>query len=118
MAKEEIEMCPIACGLQLNAKNMVLLPAACGIACDVCQLKERCGGCVSGTDPDAPRVLERIRKGMGNPCPVLECAIERKVEYCLGCEEFPCKVHYQHQVPYSKKALDLFKKFRTESSRV
>ncbi len=107
-------MSPIACGLQLNYKNMILLPGACGIACDTCMLKEKCGGCVSGTDPDAPRVLESMKRGTGNPCPVLKCAIENSVEYCLQCPEFPCKVHYENETPYSKKALDLFKKFKDE----
>ncbi len=107
-------MSPIACGLQLNYKNMILLPGACGIACETCMLKEKCGGCVSGTDPDAPRVLERMKRGIGNPCPVLKCAIEKGVEYCLKCPEFPCKVHYKNEIPYSKKALDLFKKIRDE----
>ncbi len=106
-------MTPVACGLYLNHKNMILLPGACGVACDVCMLKEKCGGCVSGTDPDAPRVLERL-KTMGNPCPVLKCAIENSIEYCLSCEKFPCETHYRHEIPYSKKSLDLFKKFRDE----
>jgi len=107
-------MCPVSCGLFLNYKNMVLLPAACGISCEVCGLKEKCGGCVSGIDPDAPKVLERMKQGKGNPCPVLECAIENKVEYCLSCEKFPCTIHYESETPYSKKALDLFKKFKAE----
>ena len=107
-------MCPVSCGLFLNYKNMVLLPAACGISCEVCGLKEKCGGCVSGTDPDAPKVLEKIKQGKGNPCQVLECAIESKVEYCLRCEKFPCAIHYESEIPYSKKALDLFKKLKAE----
>ncbi|MBT4512219.1 MAG: DUF3795 domain-containing protein [Chloroflexi bacterium] len=56
-----------------------------------------------------------MEKGIGNPCPVLKCAIENKVEYCLKCEKFPCDVHYEHEIPYSKKALDLFNKFKAES---
>lgn len=107
-------MCPVACGLFLNAKNMYMLPAACGISCEACGLKTKCGGCVSGIDPDAPKVLERMKEGKGNPCPVLKCAIGNKVEYCLSCTKFPCAIHYKHQVPYSKKALDLFKKFKAE----
>jgi len=30
------------------------MPAACGIACEVCGFKEVCGGCPPGTDPKAP----------------------------------------------------------------
>jgi hypothetical protein len=85
------------------------MPAACGIACEVCKLKEMCGGCVPGTDERAPARLEQL-KGMGLPCPVLECAIKNKVDYCLRCDKFPCDVHYQG-FPYSKNLLDVFKRF-------
>ena len=87
------------------------MPAACGIACEVCGLKEVCGGCLPGTDPKAPERLEEIKKMMGMPCAVLECAIKNKVDYCLSCEKFPCDIHYQ-EFPYSKKLLDVFKKFK------
>jgi hypothetical protein len=33
--------------------------AACGINCDICVLKEPCGGCVPSADPKA---LERLLK--------------------------------------------------------
>ncbi len=41
------------------------------------------------------------------PCRVFECAINLKKEYCTkDCEEWPCRVHYKEDFPYSKKALD------------
>jgi hypothetical protein len=79
------------------------------MACEVCKFKEMCGGCVPGTDAKAPARLERL-KGMGFSCSVLECAMNRKVDYCLRCEDFPCDVHYQAGLPYSKKLLDTFKR--------
>ena len=87
------------------------MPAACGIACEVCGFKETCGGCVSGTDPKAPERLEKLKQMLGMPCPVLECAVKNKVDYCLRCGEFPCDVHYQG-IPYSKTLLDVFKSFK------
>ena len=85
--------------------------AACGMACDVCKLKLSCGGCVPGTDSKARERQEAIKKEFGAPCPILDCAIKNKVDYCLGCASFPCDVHYQAGLPYSKTLLDLFKKF-------
>jgi len=86
------------------------MPAACGMACEVCKFREMCGGCVPGTDPRAPEKLEEVKQTLGKPCPMLECAIKKKVAYCLGCVEFPCDVAYQ-EMPYSKKLLDLYKSF-------
>ncbi|MDY6911600.1 MAG: DUF3795 domain-containing protein [Chloroflexota bacterium] len=103
-----------ACGLQLNDKNMVPMPAACGIDCQTCGLYDNCGGCPSGTDPSAPQRSEHIKEIMGAYCPALKCAIEKKVEYCLSCKEFPCEVHYKWEIPYSKKILDLHKKFKEQ----
>ncbi len=86
------------------------MPAACGMACEVCSIREKgiCPGCVAGTDAKAPAMVEWLKK-MGFSCPVLECAIKSKVDYCLRCEKFPCDVLYQAEFPYSKKLLDMFK---------
>ena len=86
------------------------MPAACGIACEVCGLKEKgaCPGCVAGTDEKAKAMVEWL-KGMEISCPVLECAIKSKVDYCLRCGKFPCDVFYQAEFPYGEKLLDMFK---------
>ncbi len=88
------------------------MPAACGIACEVCGflVKGDCpiDGCVAGTDEKAPEKQEKMKALFGHPCALLECAIKNKVDYCLKCEEFPCKVHYRGQ-PYSKDFLDALK---------
>lgn len=86
------------------------MPGACGMACEVCVIREKgiCPGCVAGTDAKAPEMVEWL-KGVGISCPVLECAIRSKVDYCLRCEKLPCDVLYEAEFPYSKKLLDLFK---------
>jgi len=86
------------------------MPAACGIACEVCMALEKgiCPGCAAGTDAKAPAMVEWL-KGIGISCPVLECAIKNKVDYCLRCKNLPCDVLYQAEHPYSKSLLDLFK---------
>lgn len=67
-----------------------------------------CPGCTAGTDPKAPARVEWLKR-IGMSCPVLECAIKNKVDYCLRCENLPCDVLYQAERPYSKSLLDLFK---------
>ncbi|MBA7694730.1 hypothetical protein ES703_103343 [subsurface metagenome] len=88
------------------------MPAACGLACEVCGIRERVGcapdGCVPGTDPKAPEKLEKFKAARGDTCSILECAIKNKVDYCSRCDKFPCEVHYQQEL-YSKKVLDMIK---------
>ncbi len=89
------------------------MPGACGIACEVCGFLARgvCltgEGCVAGTDPKAPERLEKFKAGFGNPCLILECAINKKVDHCFRCDEFPCEIHYKQEI-FSKKLLDMIK---------
>lgn len=86
------------------------MPAACGLACEICGFPEKgiCltdGSCVAGTDPKAPEKAEKFKAAMGHPCLILECAIKNKVDYCLRCDKFPCEVHYQQEL-FSKNLLD------------
>ena len=92
-----------------------MMIGACGMACGVCQMREPCGGCVSGTDPEARQRAERIREIMGAPCPVLECAMSSQVDYCLSCTRFPCELHFKAEIPYSRKLLGILKKFKEEN---
>jgi len=89
------------------------MPAACGLACEVCVFPEKkmClvgNRCVAGTDPRALEKLEKFKAAMGHPCLILECAIKNNVDYCFRCEKFPCEIHYQADL-YSHKLLDLIK---------
>ena len=88
------------------------MPSACGLACEVCGFPGRglcpIGRCVPGTDPSAPEKLEKFKAAMGHPCSILECAINKNVDHCFRCGEFPCEVHYQQEI-FSKKLLDMIK---------
>ena len=84
---------------------------ACGIACEVCSyfVKGACEGCVAGNDEGAAKKLDIQKSKLGFTCPVLECAFNSKVGYCLkDCDKFPCEVLYRG-FPYSKGFLDIFK---------
>ena len=86
--------------------------AACGINCEVCSLREACGGCVPGNDPRAEARMKEIEAMMGAPCPALFCATRRGMDYCLACPDFPCGVLYKWEIPYSKTLLDLIGRFK------
>jgi len=87
------------------------MPGACGMACEVCKYKNEdlfenpCRVCSAGTDPKASEFAAWARESLGYTCAVLECAIEKKVDYCLNCEGFPCDVHYRGR-PYSEEFLN------------
>ncbi|RLI05418.1 hypothetical protein DRO26_02260 [Candidatus Bathyarchaeota archaeon] len=88
-----------------------MLIGACGIACEVCRcyVENVCPGCTSGKD--AAQKLEKQKQTLGFTCPVLECAFKQKIDYCMkNCKEFPCKVFYEAEFPFSKKFLDAMKR--------
>ena len=88
------------------------MPSACGLACEVCGLRDKglcpIDGCVPGTDPAAPQKAARFKAAMGGPCMILECAINKKVDHCTRCDDFPCEVHYRQEL-FSHKLLDILK---------
>ncbi|KYH39032.1 MAG: hypothetical protein AYL30_001670 [Candidatus Hecatellales archaeon B24] len=88
------------------------MPSACGLACEVCGLPEKglcpIGRCVPGTDPKASEKLEKFKAVVGCPCLILECAINKKVDHCFRCNEFPCEIHYKQEI-YNHKLLDMIK---------
>ena len=85
------------------------MTAACGVNCEICGLKDACGGCPPGTDPSARDRADEIVRLFGIRCPVLLCAIEKNVDYCLRCDSFPCDIHYRYNYPYSDFLLDALK---------
>ena len=90
------------------------MPSACGLACEVCGFREKglCAtgdGCVPGTDSRAPEKLEKFKEALGAPCVLLECAINKQVDHCNRCDEFPCELHYRQGFPFSAKLLDMIR---------
>jgi hypothetical protein len=90
------------------------MPSACGLACEVCGIRERVGcplgdGCVPGTDPRASEKAAKFKAAMGHPCFILECAMTNNVDHCTRCDQFPCEVHYKQGGPFSQQLLDLLK---------
>jgi len=90
--------------------------AACGISCDVCGLyvKGICSTCVAGTDERAQKKLDGMMQVIKMQCPILACAVEKKIGYCLkDCEEFPCAKFESgfgpEPYPYSAGFLNMFK---------
>jgi len=88
------------------------MPSACGLACEVCGFGDKgicpINRCVPGTDPAAHEKLERFTAAMGHPCAILQCVIDKGVDHCTRCPEFPCNVHYEQEI-YSHKLLDMIK---------
>jgi len=95
-----------------------MIIGACGITCELCPLlangKCEMGGCLSGTDEKAPEKLEKLKAVGIKPCPLFECAVQKKVDYCLRCPEFPCELHYRHS-PYCVELFDYMKDYSAES---
>lgn len=88
------------------------MPSACGLACEVCRFPEKglcpMDRCVPGTDPKALEKLEKFKAAMSHSCLILECAINKKVDHCFRCDEFPCEIHYEQGL-FSKRLLDMIK---------
>ena len=86
--------------------------SACGMACDICKLQDACGGgCYPGTHEKVPARQEQIKRKLGHTCPILRCAREKNVDYCLRCDDFPCAIHFEKEVVYSKKYLKTYKNY-------
>lgn len=76
----------------------------CGICCETCGLfvKKICPGCEK-----TPEAVEGLKKIDAN-CPVLECAVENKIDVCSrDCAKFPCEKYKGW--PLSAEWLEMFK---------
>ena len=69
------------------------MPAACGVAGEVCVFPDKglcpVDRCAAGADPRTPEKLEKFTIARGHPCLILDCAIKNNVDYCIRCEK--CK---------------------------
>lgn len=83
---------------------------ACGIDCDVCRLNLLgvCSTCGSGKSQEGFKKLAAQHRILGAPCPILECAVEHRAEYCPSdCDQFPCDVFKAGPYPFSQGFLNM-----------
>ncbi len=83
---------------------------ACGINCDVCRLRllGTCSSCGAGGSSVAEAKRAAQERILGQPCPVLACAIMNKVSYCpRDCLQFPCDNFNYGPYPFSRSYLDM-----------
>ena len=88
---------------------------ACGINCLTCglSLSGRCSPCGSGLSEQASKKLAGQLKAFGGFCPILKCAVDRKVAFCLrDCRDFPCDNFEGGPYPYSKGYIDMQRRRR------
>jgi hypothetical protein len=91
---------------------------ACGIDCTVCRLHVRgvCSTCGAGTSMAGREKLAAQQRLFGTACPMLACAVERKVGYCLrDCDDFPCEVFTRSDYPYSEGWMSMQSRRREEA---
>jgi hypothetical protein len=83
---------------------------ACGINCLVCGLfrQGKCSPCGAGTEPQAQAKLAAQLKLLGGTCPILQCAVERRIAYCSAdCELYPCRRFMAGPYPFSQAYLEM-----------
>ena len=83
---------------------------ACGINCMVCGLMRqgKCSPCGAGTEDQAQAKLAAQLGLMGAVCPILQCAVDKKVDYCsTSCEVYPCRHFMSGPYPLSSAYLEM-----------
>ena len=71
-------------GAAAQAQEKSMGVAACGLACGACPLMKagKCKGCATGKGASAEMLKMK-------PCPVLQCAAKKGIEYCgRDCKKF------------------------------
>jgi len=83
---------------------------ACGINCLACRLAAAgvCSPCGSGASAQGLKKLAAQLDAFGGFCPVLKCAVDHRVGYCLrDCRRFPCEHFRSGPYPYAQGYLDM-----------
>lgn len=91
---------------------------ACGINCDACRLNfmRVCSSCGPGKSLEARKKMAAQVRILGAPCPILECASGRKIDYCLrDCDEFPCERLGAY--PFSEGFLKMQERRRSQAAQ-
>ncbi len=84
--------------------DIPLYTGACGIDCAACRLAIRgvCSSCGPGRSAQAARKLDAQKRILGQPCPILACAVLNRVDFCTrDCDQFPCENFESGPYPYS-----------------
>jgi len=93
---------------------------ACGISCDTCRLRVLgiCSTCGSGRSREATQKLAAQVRFFSMACPILACAVERKIDYCpRDCREFPCDRFRESAYPFSEGYLAMQERRRAQACR-
>ncbi len=88
---------------------------ACGINCDVCQLRllGACSSCGPGKSRQAQHKLAAQKAAFGAACAMLECAHLNHIDYCMrDCGCFPCENFSKGAYPFSSAYLTMQKRRR------
>jgi hypothetical protein len=83
---------------------------ACGINCLTCGLgaSGRCSPCGPGNGDQAAKKLAVQLERLGGFCPILKCASDRQVAFCLrDCDRFPCDHFSGGPYPFSQGFLQM-----------
>ena len=88
----------------MENNNKKIKVGACGICCSSCGLY------IKGICPACNKTKKGVEflKSIDANCPVLECAVENKIEVCSkDCEKFPCDKF--EGWPLTKEWLEMYK---------
>ncbi len=103
------------------SSGVIFMPTgACGVNCDTCrlQLLGMCSSCGSGKSDEGRDKATAQMKLFGAACPVLACAIEKRVAYCMrDCEGFPCDKFRSGPYPFSEAFLSMQERRRKEGAQ-
>jgi len=76
-----------------------------------------CSSCGSGRSEEAKNKTAAQLRLFGAACPVLVCAIEKRIAYCMrDCESFPCDKFRTGPYPFSEGFLSMQERRRREGS--
>jgi hypothetical protein len=82
-----------------NEKLALELISICGIYCGFCPKfrKKNCSGCFKAN--------AKAKKS----CAMYRCAMNKGLQTCLLCDEFPCTTHYEKGLIFTQRFLDHLK---------
>jgi hypothetical protein len=90
---------------------------ACGVNCLACRLATTgvCSPCGPGTSDLAAKKLAAQLRLVGGYCPILKCASDRRIAFCLrDCDQFPCRHFQDREYPFSNGFLEMQARRRKE----